>query len=128
MIDNPEFKGAWKAPMIDNPEYKGEWEHPMIANAAYAPASYAQYSDLTTVGFELWVVNKGTIFDNILITDDAEYAAAMAAKTFEKISPGEKDAKEAYTKAQEPEKDESADAEEDSEAGEEAEEEPHDKL
>jgi len=24
------------------------------------------------LGFELWVVNNGTIFDNILVTDDLE--------------------------------------------------------
>merc|ERR1712159_298233 len=66
MIDNPYYKGEWKAPMIDNPDYKGPWEHPMIPNKDYAPETYAKYKDLTTVGFELWTVNGGSIFDNIL--------------------------------------------------------------
>merc|ERR1711998_529065 len=116
MIDNPEYKGEWKAPMIDNPDYKGEWVHPMVANADYKPETYAKYPELTTVGFELWVVNKGSIFDNILVTDDADYAKAMAAKTFEKITKGEKDAKDAHKKANEPEADADADADEDDEA------------
>jgi len=99
MIDNPEFKGEWKAPMIDNPDYKGEWVHPMVANKDYAPDTYAQFSDLTTLGFELWVVNGGSIFDNILVTDDVEYAKKMAAETFEKITSGEKEAKDAFKDA-----------------------------
>ena len=90
MIDNPEFKGEWKPAMVDNPAYKGEWVHPMVANAEYKPDTYAKFPSLTTIGFELWVVNKGSIFDNILVTDDAEYAKSMGEKTFAKITDGEK--------------------------------------
>merc|ERR1712216_48571 len=82
MIDNPDYKGEWKAPMIDNPDYKGPWEHPLIPNKDYAPETYAKYKDLTTVGFELWTVNGGSIFDNILVTDDKKYADKMAEKTW----------------------------------------------
>jgi len=117
MIDNPEFKGEWKPAMVDNPAYKGEWVHPMVANAEYKPDTYGKFPSLTTVGFELWTVNKGSIFDNILVTDDAEYAKSMGEKTFAKITDGEKDAKDAHKKKDEPEKDD-ADAEE----------EPHDEL
>merc|ERR1712178_287865 len=112
--------GEWEAPMIDNPEFKGEWKAPMIANADYKPESYAKYPTLTTVGFELWIVNKGSIFDNILVTGDVEYAKSMAAKTFEKITKGEKDAKDAHKKKNEP-ADEDADSDDD-------EEEAHDEL
>merc|ERR1712054_295625 len=103
MIDNPEYKGEWKAPMIDNPDYKGPWEHPMIDNPSYAPETYAKYDSLTTVGFELWTVNAGSIFDNILVTDDVEYASKMAAETYKKIIEGEKDAHEKHKKENEPE-------------------------
>ena len=113
MIDNPEYKGEWKAPMIDNPDYKGEWVHPVIANAEYKPETYAKYASLTTVGFELWTVNKGSIFDNILVTDDVEYAKEMAKKTFEVITKGEKDAKDAHKKSTEPADDADDDADED---------------
>jgi len=111
MIDNPEFKGEWKPAMVDNPAYKGEWVHPMVANAEYKPDTYGKFPSLTTVGFELWTVNKGSIFDNILVTDDAEYAKSMGEKTFAKITDGEKDAKDAHKKKDEPEKDD-ADADE----------------
>ena len=97
---------------IDNPDYKGEWVHPMIANAEYKPDTYAKFASLTTVGFELWTVNKGSIFDNILVTDDVEYAKEMAKKTFEVITKGEKDAKDAHKKANEPADDADDDADE----------------
>ena len=48
MIDNPDYKGEWKAPMIDNPDYKGPWEHPMIPNKDYAPETYAKYKNVMT--------------------------------------------------------------------------------
>ena len=119
MIDNPDYKGEWKAPMIDNPDYKGPWEHPMIPNKDYAPETYAKYKDLTTVGFELWTVNGGSIFDNILVTDDKKYADKMAEKTWKKIKgeegSGEKEAKEAWKKENEPEEEPEDDEDEDDE-------------
>merc|ERR1719359_1618607 len=76
-IDNPEFKGEWSAKRIDNPEYKGEWVHPQVANPEYEhdDALY-DYADFGVIGFDLWQVKAGTIFDNVLITDDADEAAA----------------------------------------------------
>ena len=47
------------------------------------------------MGFELWTVNAGSIFDNILVTDDKAYADAQAEKTWAKIKEGEKEAKDA---------------------------------
>jgi len=129
LIDNPEFKGEWKAPQIENPAYKGEWVHPMIANTEYAPETYAKYPALTTVGFELWTVNAGSIFDNILVTDDKEYADKMAEETWAIIKEGEKDAKEAWKKANKPEEDEDDEADEaDEDDEEEADEPPKDEL
>ena len=115
---------------IDNPDYKGPWEHPLIPNKDYAPETYAKYKDLTTVGFELWTVNGGSIFDNILVTDDKKYADKMAEKTWKKIKgeegAGEKEAKEAWKKENEPEEEEADEDDEDDEDDEEEEE--HDEL
>jgi len=105
MTDNPLYKGAWSAEIIDNPDYKGEWVHPTVSNEKYAPATYAKYSDITAVGFELWTVNAGSIFDNILVTDDKAYADKVAAETWALITVGEKEAKDAHKKATEPESD-----------------------
>jgi len=119
LIDNPAYKGAWHAPMIDNPDYKGEWVHPMIDNPEYAPGTYAQYTDINYVGFELWTVNKGSIFDNILITDDKEYADKVAAEGWAAISEGEKEAKEEWKKITKPEDEDEEDEEEEDEEEEE---------
>ena len=124
-------KGEWKAPMIDNPDYKGPWEHPLIPNKDYAPETYAKYKDLTTVGFELWTVNGGSIFDNILVTDDKKYADKMAEKTWKKIKgeegSGEKEAKEAWKKENEPEEEEPEEDEDDDDEDDDEDEE-HDEL
>lgn len=93
MVDNPEYNGPWSPKMIPNPEYKGRWEHPKIANPEYA------YDDkmhavceggCTHVGFELWQVKTGTIFDDIIVTDSLEEAQKFAEDTFFKKKDGEK--------------------------------------
>ncbi|XP_055385220.1 calreticulin [Condylostylus longicornis] len=79
MIDNPEYKGEWTPKQIDNPNYKGVWQHPEIDNPEYTPDSNLYLrKELCTIGFDLWQVKSGTIFDNILITDDLEYASKVA--------------------------------------------------
>lgn len=78
LIDNPEYKGAWKAKMIANPAYKGAWVHPEIDNPAYTPDDelYHVCKDCAAVGFELWQVKAGTIFDDIIVTDSLAEAEA----------------------------------------------------
>jgi len=97
-VANPAFKGEWKAKQIANPAYKGEWEHPQIDNPDYFndPAVY-KYSDFGVIGFDLWQVKAGSIFDNVLITDsEAEQAAGAAV--YKKLAEGETKAKEAEEK------------------------------
>merc|ERR1711975_26179 len=99
--------GEWDAPMIENPEFKGEWKPKKIDNADYAPETYAKYEKIGGVGFELWTVNNGSIFDNILITDSYDHAKEVAEKTWKPTADKEKEAKEAWEKAKkkdEPEK------------------------
>jgi len=74
-IDNPEYKGEWQPKMIENPAYKGEWIHPLIPNPDFVDDdTLYSYNSNAFVGFELWQVKAGTIFDNILVTDDVEVA------------------------------------------------------
>ena len=54
------------------------------------------YKDIGAIGFDLWQVNSGTIFDNILITDSVEEAIAHAAETFDKLKKVEKKKKEKH--------------------------------
>ena len=104
-IDNPEYKGPWSPRMIDNPAYKGEWEHPLIPNPDYKEDKelYVRCKDCTHVGFELWQVKSGTLFDDIIVTDSFKEAKEYAEKTYKKKKGPEKemyDAKEAEKKAE----------------------------
>ncbi|KAF2288319.1 hypothetical protein GH714_005998 [Hevea brasiliensis] len=81
-IKNPNYKGKWKAPMIDNPDFKDDTDLYVYPNLKY-------------VGIELWQVKSGTLFDNVLICDDPEYAKKLAEETWEKNKDAEKAAFEA---------------------------------
>jgi len=116
VIPNPDHKGEWKPKMIDNPAYKGEWIHPEVPNPDYVDDNNLYlYEHNKYVAFELWQVKAGTIFDNILITDDVEEAKKFAEKTA-KTREGEK---ASFDKAEEERKVEEASKtpEEDSHAG-----------
>merc|ERR1719231_656083 len=94
-IDNPEYKGAWKAKRIKNPAYKGVWEAKLIDNPKYvADDNLYKYDSFSTVGIDIWQVKSGTIFDNILVTDDVDYAKAHGEKTWKAQKDGEKAMKE----------------------------------
>lgn len=90
-VPNPDYKGEWKPKMIDNPEYKGKWVAPDIANPDYFTDDklYA-FTDLKYVGFELWQVKAGSIFDNIIVTDSLDAAKKFGEETWGKTSEGEK--------------------------------------
>merc|ERR1719247_2390262 len=100
-IDNPEYKGAWKAKRIKNPAYKGVWEAQLIDNPKYvADDTIGQYDSFAFVGIDVWQVKSGTIFDNLLITDDVDTAKAAADKIkveqdAEKAAKEKKDAEKA---------------------------------
>ncbi|TVU44287.1 hypothetical protein EJB05_03723 [Eragrostis curvula] len=90
-IPNPEYKGPWKQKKMKNPDYKGKWKAPLIDNPEYKddPFIYA-FDSLKHIGIELWQVKSGTLFDNILITDDIEYAKKFAEETSGKNREAEK--------------------------------------
>merc|ERR1712224_93021 len=66
-ISNPAYKGFWEAKKIDNPEYEDD-------NSVY------KYDGFGFIGFDLWQVKGGTIFDNVIVCDDKAEADAFAAK------------------------------------------------
>jgi len=102
LIDNPEFQGEWHAKKIDNPDYKGEWKPAQITNPDFEEGVQLAAYDSAYVGYELWIVNNGTIFDNILVTDDLEYAKAQGEKLWRPTSKGEKEVKEEWDKVNKP--------------------------
>merc|ERR1712028_34999 len=81
MIDNPEFKGEWSVKRISNPAYKGVWEAKKIDNPEYEDDnSVYKFADFGFIGFDLWQVKGGTIFDNVIVCDDKADADVFAAK------------------------------------------------
>ena len=69
------------------------------------------------MGFELWVVNNGTIFDNILVTDSLDYAKEQGEKLWRPTSKGEKEKKEAWDKENKPADEPEDDASDEDEEG-----------
>merc|ERR1711884_464027 len=123
MKDNPAYKGDWYVKCISNPAYKGIWEAKKIANPEYQDddALY-KYDSFGFIGFDLWQVKGGTIFDNVIITDDAAEADAFAAK-WKALSDAEtaklkeeEDAKQAEYEKKKAD-DEAEDADDDDDAG-----------
>merc|ERR1712100_136626 len=81
MKDNAEYKGDWNAKRISNPAYKGFWEAKKIANPEYEDDdNLYKYADFGFLGFDLWQVKGGTIFDNVILTDDKAEADTFAKK------------------------------------------------
>merc|ERR1712194_632884 len=81
MKDNAAYKGDWSVKRISNPAYKGFWEAKKIANPEYEDDDKVySYADFGFIGFDLWQVKGGTIFDNVIITDDVAEADVFAKK------------------------------------------------
>lgn len=75
------MQGPWSAPLIPNPEFKDDPKLYVVPEIGY-------------VGFELWQVKSGSIFDNIMLTHDLEEALQFAKDTWGKSIEGEKAMKE----------------------------------
>ncbi|KAK1294929.1 Calreticulin-3 [Acorus calamus] len=92
-IPNPKYKGPWKPKKIKNPNYKGKWKIPWIDNPEFEddPDLYV-LKPIKYVGIEVWQVKAGSVFDNILICDDPEYAKQVVEETWAKIKEAEKEA------------------------------------
>jgi calreticulin len=120
MKDNAAYKGEWYVKRISNPAYKGFWEAKKIANPEYEDDDKVyRYDAFGFVGFDLWQVKGGTIFDNIIITDDASEADAFAKKwkALSEVEQAKKkeadDAKKAEEKSGDDKEDDDDDDEED---------------
>merc|ERR1711936_1513446 len=81
-------------PMIDNPEYKGEWKPRQIDNPDHGK-DIGKYAENCKIGFDLWQVKSGTIFDNMMITDDPAEAKAAGEALWAVTKEAEKKMKDA---------------------------------
>merc|ERR1711988_1198064 len=118
MIDNPEFKGEWSVKRISNPAYKGFWEAKKIDNPEYEDDKevYA-FDDFGFIGFDLWQVKGGTIFDNIIVTDDLAEAdkASEKVKALQEVEKEAKKKEDEAKKAEDKKKEDEADDDDDDE-------------
>ncbi|KAI8818962.1 Calreticulin family-domain-containing protein [Fimicolochytrium jonesii] len=111
---NPAYKGKWSAPLIANPAYKGVWAPKKISNPAYYEDNTpSNFSPIGGIGFEIWTMQNGILFDNIYIGHSAADARKLAEETWDvknkletekRKKEEEKAAKEAEKKAKEEEK------------------------
>merc|ERR1712139_260777 len=116
MKDNADYKGDWHAKRISNPAYKGVWEAKKIANPEYEDDdSVYKYEDFGFIGFDLWQVKGGTIFDNVIITDDKAEADSFAKKWKElsEVEKAKKKEEEDSKKADDTKKEDEADDDDD---------------
>ncbi|KAG0308881.1 hypothetical protein BGZ98_006379 [Dissophora globulifera] len=72
-IPNPDFE-QWTPKFIPNPEYIGEWEAKEIANPDFKEDSELAHYKIGGLGLDLWQVKGGSIFDDVIVTSDAEVA------------------------------------------------------
>merc|ERR1712228_322315 len=110
MKDNEAYKGDWYGKRISNPAYKGIWEAKKIANPEYEDDdSVYKFDDFGFIGFDLWQVKGGTIFDNVLVTDDKAEADAFAKKwkSLSEVEAAKKKEEDDAKKAEESKKEES---------------------
>lgn len=82
MLPNPDYYGPWVPRRIKNPAYKGKWVPRPIANPHFyeekAPAQF--YSAIGGLGFELWSMQSGFMFNNILLTFNSSDADVLEAE------------------------------------------------
>merc|ERR1712050_250640 len=99
--------------------YKGFWEAKKIANPEYEDDDLVyKYADFGFLGFDLWQVKGGTIFDNVIITDDVAEADTFAKK-WKELSEVEKAADDSK-KSESASDDKDDDEEDDDDEGEES--------
>lgn len=79
---NPAYKGKWHAPLIDNPNYKGIWKPQQIPNPDYFELDHPDIEPVAAIGIEIWTMQDGILFDNILITSDEKTAESYRETTW----------------------------------------------
>ncbi|KAL2631672.1 hypothetical protein R1flu_016358 [Riccia fluitans] len=87
---NPAYKGKWSAPMIDNPAYKGIWKPREIPNPDYFELEKPNLESIAAIGIEIWTMQDGILFDNVLVTHDEEEATGYREKTWKPKFEAEK--------------------------------------
>ncbi|KAJ6800931.1 calnexin-like protein [Iris pallida] len=88
---NPAYKGKWHAPLIDNPSYKGIWKPQEIPNPEYFELDRPDFEPIAAIGIEIWTMQDGILFDNILIASDEKVAESYREKNWRPKYDAEKE-------------------------------------
>ncbi|KAG6517148.1 hypothetical protein ZIOFF_020528 [Zingiber officinale] len=88
---NPAYKGKWSAPLIDNPNYKGIWKPQEIENPEYYELDKPNFELIAAIGIEIWTMQDGILFDNILIASDEKVAESYRLETWKPKYEAEKE-------------------------------------
>ncbi|XP_010423220.1 PREDICTED: calnexin homolog 2 [Camelina sativa] len=99
MKRNPAYKGKWSSPLIDNPAYKGIWKPRDIPNPDYFELDRPNFEPIAAIGIEIWTMQDGIIFDNILIAKEEKVAETYRQTTWKPKSDVEKEKQKAEDEA-----------------------------
>lgn len=89
-MPNPDYKGEWKPPQIPNPDYMGEWKPKRIPNPNFFVDEHPHnLPEIDGIGFELWTMNDGIVFDNIIVTTNKALADVFGKVGFTQRSTEE---------------------------------------
>ncbi|CAA7396012.1 unnamed protein product [Spirodela intermedia] len=99
MKTNPAYKGKWQAPLIDNPNYKGTWKAQEIPNPSYFEIEKPDFEPIAAIGIEIWTMQDGILFDNILISDNEKVAESYRETVWKPKYQVEKEKEKAEEKA-----------------------------
>lgn len=81
-IVNPDYKGTWSPPQIANPNFQGVWKPPKIKNPMYTGEDKLKFSPVEALGFELWSMDSGIMFDNVYLGHLVEEAEKIGNTTY----------------------------------------------
>ena len=92
LVDNPDYKGKWMRPFIDNPAYKGPWSPKQIPNPDYYDDQepLKSVAPIGAVSVEIWTMDGGIIFDNVLVSTDERQSKEVIATYWKPKSEEEK--------------------------------------
>ncbi|KAI3991080.1 hypothetical protein MKX01_017240 [Papaver californicum] len=88
---NPAYKGKWHPPLIDNPNFKGIWKPREIPNPHYFELDKPNFEPIAAIGIEIWTMQDGILFDNILIASDEKVAESYRMTTWKPKYEAEKE-------------------------------------
>jgi calnexin len=84
-IRNPKYRGPYVTPQIPNPNFRGKWVPRQIPNPDFVLDDHPnRLAPIVAAGFELWTIDGGVGFDNIIISNNEKEVRMWNKKIFVK--------------------------------------------